>query len=243
MEPEKPVLQKPPGYRDPTLPPVKPILPTHRKPVLPPSFPQQRRRGRTCCRTCCCICCSVFFILLLLLAIASAVFYVWFQPQLPEYHLRSFELSKFNFSTKSDGTYLDSKAVLRVEVKNSNKKIKVFHGKTQVKVTVGEDTDLGTANMGGFGLGTKNTTLLKFVTERRNGLVDDSVGTKLKKEFKNEKLVVVAEVKTSVGFGVNNLRTAKVEVSAVCGKNKDVTLKKLGDGTMPKCTFYLFKCP
>ncbi|KAK6920035.1 hypothetical protein RJ641_015939 [Dillenia turbinata] len=96
--------------------------------------------------------------------------------------------------------------------------------------------------MGGFGMGTENATLLKFVTEKNNVFVDDPTGTKLKKEFKNGKLGVMAEVRTSVGFGVNNFRTAMIAVSAVCGNNKEVTLKKLRDGNMPKCTFYLFRC-
>ena len=45
----KPILQKPPSYRDPNS---KPLPPPPRKPMLTPSF-QPKPKRRSCCRICC----------------------------------------------------------------------------------------------------------------------------------------------------------------------------------------------
>ncbi|KAK9279167.1 hypothetical protein L1049_012844 [Liquidambar formosana] len=148
-EPVKPVLQKPPGYRDPNVPVQPAPRPPVRKPALPPSF-QPKKKRRSCCRIFCCSLCILTFILLLILAVSIGIFYIWFDPKLPVFHLQSFKVERFNVSVTSDGTFLDSRTVVRVEVKNPNSKLTVYYGGTRVKVTVGEDdTELGNSEFEG----------------------------------------------------------------------------------------------
>ena len=239
-QPQKPALQKPPGYRDPTTTPGKPAIarPPPRKPVLPPSFHPKKRR-RNWCRTCCCFVFVFFILLILVVAIAGGLFYLWFDPKLPVFHLQSFRVPKFNVTVKPDGTYLDAETVTRIEIKNPNGKLAIYYGGTQVGVTVGEDeTELGSKEVSGFTQGKKNTTSLKVETSVKNQLVDDGSGTKLKNGFKNKGLVVDVEARTRVGFIVQGLKIGTVGVNALCGA---VSLKKLDSGDMPKCSVNLFK--
>ncbi|KHN35358.1 hypothetical protein glysoja_028988 [Glycine soja] len=94
MEEPKPILQKPPGYRDPNS---KPLPPPPRKPMLTPSF-QPKPKRRSCCRICCCTFCLTILILILVVVIAAALFYLIYDPSLPEFHLDSFRVPKLNFT-------------------------------------------------------------------------------------------------------------------------------------------------
>lgn len=238
-EPVKPVLQKPPGYRNPNAPFPSVPRPGVRKPVLPPSF-YHRRKRRSFCRICCCLLCTLIFILTLLLLISSGLFYLWFEPVIPVFHLQSLQIPHFNVSVKSDGTYLDSKTTFNLEVRNPNSKITLYYGGTDVQVTVGErtETDLGSSSVPGFTQETKNTTVLKFTAVDKSLLVEDGVGAKLRAQFRSRDLVVFMEVRTSVGLGVESWKIGTMGVHVLCG---GVSLKKLDGGAMPKCTINLLK--
>lgn len=234
-EPVKPILQKPPGYRDPTVParaPKSTQLPI-RKPISrPPAYYPMKQR-RSCCRICCCFFCSLIFILILLSLVSSGLFYLWFDPKLPEFHLQSFKIAKFNVAVKSDGTYLDSETTVRVEAKNPNGKIKFDYGGTRLTVTVEDDTELGTASRPGFTQRQKNTTSLKFTTRVKNVLVGDGVGQKLKARYRSRDLVVFTVVRTRIGLSMEGWRVGTVGIKVMCG---DISLKKFESGSMPKCT-------
>ncbi|XP_010251538.1 PREDICTED: uncharacterized protein LOC104593414 [Nelumbo nucifera] len=237
-ETAKPVLQKPPGYRDPNTP-----VPSVRRPPpirkLPPSFhPKTRNRG--CRRFCCCFLCIFVFTALVLVALAGALFYLWFQPKLPTFYLRSFQMPRFNVSVMIDGTYLDSQTVVRFETTNPNHKITFYYGESQVRVTVGEEdgVDLGSTFVPAFTQGRRNTTVLKFGTQVKHMLIDDGDGTKLKAGFQSKQLVIFVEVRTKVGLGVQRWRMGMLSVKVLCG---DVSLKKLEDGAMPRCDVNLLK--
>ncbi|KAG6667019.1 hypothetical protein I3843_01G067300 [Carya illinoinensis] len=240
-QPLKPVLQKPPGYRDPSRPIQPGTRPPPRKPALPPSFKPMKRR-RSCCRACCCFLCVFFLVLVVVVAVAFGLFYLWFQPRLPVFHLQSFQIPRFTVTAKADGTYLDAQTVTRVEVKNPNGKLSLFYKQSTVKVTfsVGheEDTEVGSKDVPEFTQGMANTTSIKVETGVKNQLVDDGEGRQLKARFHSQELVVNVEVRSGVGFFVDGLRIGPLGVKVLCG---GVSLKKLETGDMPKCTVTTLK--
>lgn len=236
-QPLKPPLQKPPGYRDPAAPGKPVVRPPQRKPVLPASF-QPRKKRRNWCRTCCCFLVVFFILLSLAVAIAGGVFYLWFEPKLPVFHLQSLRIPRFNVTVKPDGTYLDAGTVVRIEVKNPNGKLELYYGGTHVDVTAWGDTELGTKDVGGFTQGKGNTTSLKVETTVKNQLVDDGIGRRLKNGYKSKELVVNIEGKTHVGYIVQGVKIGTAEVGVFCG---GVSLKKLDSGDMPKCSLDLLQ--
>ncbi|KAG2295887.1 hypothetical protein Bca52824_042556 [Brassica carinata] len=72
---------------------------------MPSSFRPKPKR-RSCCRTCCCCLCITLVLLLVLLLVATAVFYLWFDPKLPTFSLASFRLDGFKLSDDPDGASL-----------------------------------------------------------------------------------------------------------------------------------------
>ncbi|CAK7348770.1 unnamed protein product [Dovyalis caffra] len=229
-KPMKPVLQRPPGYRDPNLP-VKsaPRPPPTKAPLpLPPSFQPRKRRSRHWCRLC--ICCLILLIIIsiLLLVISGGLFYIWFNPKLPVLHLQSFKFSTFNVIKKSDGTYLTANMVARIEVSNPNEKIIYQFGESEVEITAGDDeVNLGSTSLPKFTLETKNTTSLKIETKVNNELIEDEIGSKILDQFTSKKLKVKMDVKTGVGIAFEGMKTGLLAVEVLCG---GVTLKETESG-------------
>jgi hypothetical protein len=183
-------------------------------------------------------CCSCFIfttILIIVTLISAGIFYLWFDPRLPVFHLQSFRFNRFNVTVKPDGTYLDSHTMIRLEVKNPNGKLIYNYGGSRWEVTVGEDkdTDLGTSRLAGFTQGKKNTTSLKVESKVSGVAVDDGVGSRLKARYRTKKLIVNVYVKTRFGLGLDNIKIGSVPVTVQCG---GVTLKRLNTGKMLKCT-------
>ncbi|XWS32082.1 hypothetical protein CRYUN_Cryun23aG0130100 [Craigia yunnanensis] len=240
--PLKPVLQKPPGYKDPGSPAVQPgFRPPQRKRVLPPSF-HPKKKNSSCCRVCCCCFCIFFLILFLLLIICGAIFYLWFDPKLPGFHVQSFRISRFDVSKKTDGTYLDATMTTRIEVKNPNGKMTYYYGDTEVDVSLGQggdETDLGTTTVPEFSLGKQKTTSLKVETKASNKLVVDGVGDRLLTRYRSKTLPVNVEARTKVGLGVAGMKIGMLGVTVKCD---GITMKQLDGGEMPKCIINTLKC-
>ncbi|MBA0589700.1 hypothetical protein Gorai_018435, partial [Gossypium raimondii] len=239
--PVKPVLQKPPGYKDPNSPAgQRRFRPPPRKPVLPPSF-HPKKRKTSYGRACCCCFCIFFLIFLLLILICGAVFYLWFDPQLPGFHIQSFRISRFNVTKRPDGTYLDARTTTRLEVKNPNGKMTYYYGDTEVEISFGEggyETELGTTTVPAFTMLEKNTRSLRVETIASNKLVVDEVGNKLRARYRSKSLPVNVEARTKVGVGVAGLKIGMVGVTVKCdGMSK----KQLDGGDMPKCVINMLK--
>ncbi|CAL9126296.1 unnamed protein product [Musa textilis] len=133
----KPVLQKPPGYRDPAAAaPATPRPPPRRQP-LPPAFrqpgkplPRQRyRRSRRC--SCCRICywaSAVALVAAAILAVVAGLAYLWFQPRLPSFRLESLNATQLRVAVRPDGTFLDVVTKVGILASNPNGRIVVEYG-------------------------------------------------------------------------------------------------------------------
>ncbi|KAJ8621646.1 hypothetical protein MRB53_030175 [Persea americana] len=229
-----PVLQKPPGYRDPNAPhpPSKPKPPPPRK-TLPPSFPHRRRRSRHCCRCCCLL--SV--LLLLFFAAAASLFYLWSKPHLPIFHLQSLRTPLLKIAVKPDGTFLSAQTVVRIQATNPNGKFQFYYGRSQARITVDDGVDLGSGDFPRFGQSQKNTTVMKFSSQVKEALIDDGVGSSLRARARSRRLDVHVEVRTRFGVRLGNWSLGKVGIRVLCGG----TLKRLQGGERPQCKINLLK--
>ncbi|KAG6663631.1 NDR1/HIN1-like protein 6 [Carya illinoinensis] len=236
--PQHPVLlQKPPGYRDPSHPVQPGMRPPPRMPVLPPSF-KPRRRRRSCCRVNRLICCFLV-LLLLLVALGLTVFYLWFQPSLPVFHLQSFQIPLLDVKAKTDGTYLDAQTVSTFVVNNPNRKLSLFYKQSNVAVTFGEDeTKVGSEELPKFTQKKSSTTSLKVETGVTNQRVDGEEGNRLKAGFQSKELMVKMEIRIAVGFLLDALRIGPLEMKVLCD---GVSLMALEAGATHKCTLDTLK--
>ncbi|KAI8545007.1 hypothetical protein RHMOL_Rhmol07G0009700 [Rhododendron molle] len=215
----KPVLKKPPGYRDPAAPVQAPPKPPARKPpqpILPISL-RPRKKRRRYCRSICCYICLLIIIVTLLAAVAACCFYLYYEPRLPVFRLQSLQFPLFNVTSGQDGPEVNSRAVVRIEVKNPNNFLHVNYGRIEADLSA-ENVDLGTARLAGFTQGKKNTTVVKLTTEVKGVLVGNEAEAKrLKEGVRSKGVVVGAEVRVGIGMGANGWNTARASVTAVCG--------------------------
>ncbi|EPS59753.1 hypothetical protein M569_15054 [Genlisea aurea] len=221
-----PSLQKPPGYRDPTFSGQPP--PPHRKPInLPPTFRPQKRRRRSCC----CCCCVSLALLILLLAVVATSLYFWFQPRLPEIHLKSTDFKNFTVVFRSDGPEVNAESTIGIQINNPNQNFKVEFPKTRVSLdSLNGKVDLGEGSIPGFVQAAKNRTTLKLTVAVRNEIVDKKSAEELMNGIKKQSLHINAVVKTGVGFKWNKLATGIAPVTVSC---RGITLAAAAGS--PKC--------
>nr|GMC86661.1 NDR1/HIN1-like protein 6 [Ipomoea batatas] len=225
-EPIKP-LKKPPGYRDPSIPIQMP----------PPSFYPPRRRRRNCCCRCCCYFILFLIFVILLLIVCGAIFFLWFNPKLPVFHLTSLDFTKFAVTNCPDGgSSLNAQGTVGVEMKNPNKQLKMVYGRTKVELRGGtggsEDMSLGKGIVRGFVQKAGNVRELKVRIWSKELLFGKSA-INVGDRFKRKTLKVNAEVKTGIGIGFSGgWSTGLIGVTVRC---KGLSLKHISDATSRKC--------
>ncbi|XP_011650715.1 NDR1/HIN1-like protein 6 isoform X2 [Cucumis sativus] len=236
--PLKPILQKPPGFKDPNHIALPVPRPPARKLILPSPLSQKNKKRRSCWRRCCCFFCLLVLILIVAILAVGGVLYLWFEPKLPVVHLQSFRISKFNVTDKSDGSYLNAKTIGRIEIKNPNSKLSLNYGDIEVQIAAGEGTrtELGSMIVPSFIQSEENTTSLKIETMVSNETVDDGAGRNLNSGNRTGELVVNVEARTKIGFVVDGRRMPPVKIEVSCGS---VSLKRLDRGNVPKCSIHL----
>jgi len=224
-------LQKPPGYRDASIPIQRPQPPPPRKAAaLPPSFYQKKRRNW--CRMCCCCTCIVLVLLILLIIAAGAFFYAWFDPKLPVVHLKTIKFSKFNVTNTDAGPALDAQSSLDIEIKNPNKHFELEYDKTRVVLNAGNGENLGEQTLPGFTQGKNNVTTLKFTIKASQELLAKKDADMIINGFKNKNLVVSPEVRTGIGLKGNGWKTGIVQVDVICA---GLTLNQIQNSATPEC--------
>ncbi|KAJ0250051.1 Late embryogenesis abundant hydroxyproline-rich glycoprotein family protein [Hirschfeldia incana] len=242
----KPVLQKPPGYRELHAPPETPNTSSRRRPpkhMIPPSFYPEKKRRWSRCRIFCCSCCITVAIVFLLLVLTVSVFFLRYSPRLPAVRLASFRVTDFNFSGGKSGdglSLMTAKTTARLDFRNPNGKLRYYYEDADVAVTLGEgdfETSLGSTKVNGFVENPGNRTVVIVSISVKRQQVDDLTVKRLRVDMKSKKLVVKVTVKTKVGLAVGRRKIVTVGISLSCG---GVTLQTL-DKQMAKCTITMLK--
>lgn len=247
----KPVLQKPPGYRDPAARAAAPPRPPVRMQPLPPSFRGiNPKRGRRRSRRpwFCWFCCWLFILLVVLffaIAIAGGLSYLWFQPKLLSFRLESIKIPSFNVTAKRDGSFLNTTTCVQIRIANPNRKISISFSPMEASVTAPRDGDSGDASLGSqtvpaFVLVKKNSTQIPIEARVEGAAVDEVQGKWLSSQFHSKNLRVMVELRTRLGILHGGKRSGAVPVEILCGGAGGLTLKQLEGGASAKCTINLF---
>ncbi|XP_020576818.1 uncharacterized protein LOC110022289 [Phalaenopsis equestris] len=241
----KQALQKPPGYRDPSVPAA--ARPATKKPQIPPALrhpgkPSRRHRtGRSCC---CRLCCCIFLLIIVLIFLLTAFIgfsYLWFHPHLPSFRVENVTVPVFKITSKSDGTFLDATAIVKIQTDNPNSKLGLSCRAANGKVALVDDdgeVDLGTGSAAGFTLARKNSTAVRVTAAAKGVLVDDSVGERLKAMYKSREIRFTVEMRMKVGFVISGKSTPKIPIRVKCAA---FSLNQIGSGRpLPKCDIDFF---
>ncbi|KAI5672786.1 hypothetical protein M9H77_13150 [Catharanthus roseus] len=227
-------LKKPPGYRDPNIP-IQ--IPPKGAPNLPHTFYPYKKKRKSCCRTCClCFCISLVLSILLFICLGG-LFYVLYEPQLPRFNVKSFQLDQFNINESKDGPRLNTKLTVNIEFRNTNKKIKIVYDKISILVNGEGGLNIGEGTTPGFVQGKNNATNVKLVM-KGNQLVSEQEAKKRIDEFKSKSLKLSTELRSGIGMILSGLNTGTVGLKVTCG---DISLKQIENDVKPKCKVYMFR--
>ncbi|XP_059311338.1 NDR1/HIN1-like protein 6 [Lycium ferocissimum] len=189
-----------------------------------PYRPNRRHnRNRRCnCRRCFCQCCCwtilIIFSILVLAAIAGAIFYFLYHPQLPSFSISSLKISKFNLTTSlDDTTRLTTKFNVTLSTKNKNKKL--IYTYDPVVLTAESTNHIGLANgvFPGFISTPNNVTIIHSTLSIVSQVLDvDSVST-LKSDLKTKSgLPMRILLDTKVVVKMDKLKSNKVRIRVTC---------------------------
>lgn len=147
----------------------------------------------------------------------------------------------FKITSRSDGTFLDATAVVKIQADNPNSKLGLSYRAAQGKIALADEdgeVDLGTRSAAGFTLGRKNSTAVRFTAAAKGVLVDDSVGARLKARYRSKDVRFTVEMRMKVGFVVSGKPTPKLPIRVKCAA---VSLKQIGSTRpLPKCDIDFF---
>ncbi|XP_051144110.1 NDR1/HIN1-like protein 13 [Andrographis paniculata] len=230
-----PPLQKPPGYQDPNNPAGR--APPRRPGNVPPSFGTKRRRSF--CRTYYCWCCIVSMLLFILLISISAFFYAFYHPQLPEIHVASMKITRFDVQSSADGAILNSESSIRVEIKNPNSNLEIKYNRTSILIRADDGgVNLGKSVVPGFIQAANNVTSMDIKVKAKQ-VVANEVAERMKTEYQSKNLKVSVELDGGVGVKGAGWSTSPVLMNVAC---RGVRLSELQDsaGSNPKCQITVF---
>ncbi|KAL2337067.1 hypothetical protein Fmac_011513 [Flemingia macrophylla] len=109
-----------------------PPPPTRIKLIPLPNFRPKSRRCWSFCRSCCCTTYIVFLIFIFAFVITIDIFYLIYEPSLPQFRLASFCVPSLNISNSAvDDPYFNVDTTSRVEVKNRIGKMTWHFGQTR----------------------------------------------------------------------------------------------------------------
>lgn len=243
---------KPSGTTTTTTPTTNPTMKnqTYKPKVIPYRPNRRHNRRRHCnCRRCFCLCCFwsvlIIFSILVLAAIAGAIFYVLYHPQLPSFAISSLKISQFNLTTTSDDTTkLTTKFNITLSTKNKNKKLIYTYDPIVLTAESTNQIVLGNGIFPGFISIPNNVTNIHSTLSMVSQDLDvDSVST-LKSELKRKNgLPVKILLDTKMVVQMDKLKSKKVGIRVTCDnihglipKGKIPTVASI---TNAKCKFDL----
>ncbi|KAK4358458.1 hypothetical protein RND71_020687 [Anisodus tanguticus] len=189
-----------------------------------PYRPNRRHnRPRRCnCRRCFCQCCCwtilVIFFILVLAAIAGAIFYVLYHPQLPSFSISSLKISQFNLTTSPDDTTkLTTKFNVTLSTKNKNKKLIYTYDPIVLTAESTNHIDLANGFFPRFTSAPNNVTIIHSTLSVVSQVLDvDSVST-LKSDLKRKSgLPMRILLDTKVVVQMDKLKSNKVGIRVTC---------------------------
>ncbi|KAG9443257.1 hypothetical protein H6P81_014597 [Aristolochia fimbriata] len=217
--------------------------------VVGPSRRPPERRRRSCCLTCC-ICCAwtflVLLLLLLLLLLSGTLFYMWAQPESPEFQVERLSLSRLDLDHTPDGlAYLTTRLDLFLSSNNRNDKIGFTFGPTKVILTTttttskeqqnGAPLDVGRALIPGFQQAPNNLTIVKVRAGVTDSLVPAAKAQRLVESFHGDRpLLLNAALKGSVSMTVGSWHSQSIDVRVDCKNIVDNSSNKNAASSSPR---------
>ncbi|CAN6443844.1 unnamed protein product [Victoria cruziana] len=203
-----------------------------------PVRPNERRS--CCCRCCCWSCCFllfIIFVLVVLVGILYGLFYLWYRPVLPAFHLQAVTVNDLVVFPKPDTSTLSANVTVRVQVTNRNKRLELRYRDFRCWVTAEGGVRFGEGWAPALTQKDGNVTVMDIPAAVQEVPVDRNVGESIEKGAAGKTLAVAVELRTAVGTRIGDANTKKLPLRLECGP---ATIEQLDGGGAPKCSVRLF---
>ncbi|MCD7460288.1 hypothetical protein HAX54_043232 [Datura stramonium] len=191
---------------------------------IPKYRPSRRHNRRRCnCRRCFCQCCFwtilVIFVILVLAAIAGAIFYFLYRPQLPSFSISSLKISQFNLTTSPDDTTkLTTRFNVTLSTKNRNKKLVYTYDPISLTAeSITNQIELANGVFPRFISAPNNVTIIHSTLSIVSQVLDVDSVSSLKSDMKSKSgLPVRILLDTKVVVQMDKLKSNKVGIRVTC---------------------------
>ncbi|XP_047312273.1 NDR1/HIN1-like protein 6 [Impatiens glandulifera] len=216
-----------PVVHDPEAPPNIPLVPRGSSrsdqpdggAVIIPKYaplPPPRKRRSCCCK---CLCWTFFliFLILIILGILTAVFFLVFQPKIPNYSVDRMRITQFNLTNDMN---LDASFNVNITAHNPNKKIGIYYENGSHISVWYIGTQLCNGSLPKFYQGHRNTTVLNLIlTGQTQNATDLLQSLQTQQQTGSIPLNLIADV--PVRLKVGSLKLMKWEFKARCALDVD----------------------
>lgn len=194
------------------------------------------KRERRGCRLCCAWTSLVVGFLVLGLMLLGALSLSFVKGALPEFRVKSLNISRLEISKKDKNTFLTADVQLLINVTNKNDRYDLSYSVLSVEVS-SEDINLGTKEVAEFKQNPKKVSVLNVSTEVKKSVVDDAATDDLKSNYKDRQVVIDVVFEGSVTVNMEGRKLSGLPLKVLCTSIQQVDID---NGLQPQCRVKMF---
>ncbi|KAH7838661.1 hypothetical protein Vadar_029606 [Vaccinium darrowii] len=199
---------------------------------------KRERRGR---RLCCAWTSLIIGCLVLALMLLGALSLYFINGALPEFSIKSMNISRLDISSKDERTLLSADVQLLINATNKNDGYDLSYSALTVEVS-SEDINLGTTEVAAFKQNPKKVSELKVSTGVRKSAVDDAAVEDLKSNYKVRQVVIDVVFKGRISLNIEGHELNGLPMKVLCTSIEQNVIDTTDEilEAVPGCQFYFF---
>lgn len=194
---------------------------------------KRERRGR---RLCCAWTSLIVGCLVLALMLLGSLSLYFIKGALPEFSIKSMNISRLDISSKDERTLLSADVQLLINATNKNDGYDLSYSALTVEVS-SEDINLGTTEVAAFKQNPKKVSQLKVSTGVRKSAVDDAAVEDLKSNYKVRQVVIDVVFKGRISLNIEGHELNGLPMKVLC---TSIEQNVIDSGLQPKCQVKMF---
>lgn len=185
------------------------------------------------CNICCAWTSIIVGTLVVILLVVGAIFFSFFQSNMPEFHFQSLIVKKLDIfpTPNSDTTFLTANIEVDLNATNKNEMMPVYYTSIMADLS-SQDIYLGKVHIPELEQEPHNSTDLKLQTELNNVTVAYADAKELKKRSLNHQMLIDVILGGNVHYVINGHRMPGFPFKVLC---HNIYQGELDDGEVPKC--------
>ncbi|XP_027063455.2 uncharacterized protein [Coffea arabica] len=185
------------------------------------------------CNICCAWASLIVGILVVMFLIVGAIFFSFFQSNMPEFHFQRLQINRLDISTtkSSDTTFLTTDIQVDLNATNKNGIMPVFYTSLTADLS-SQDIDLGKVHLPDMEQKPQNSARLKLHSQLQKEPVTEADAKDLIQKSQNHQILMNVIVGGVVHYVINGHKMPGFPFKVLC---EDIYQGLLDSGEVPKC--------